>query len=729
MINGTRHLLGFRLFAATALFVASACGKGGSGGHGSTPPVVQPAPPPPDPMSLRTTVGMDTMTYGLKGLTACLARQDAQSLPILASDLTMDGDLGEWANVSGMADDPIGDAPTGLDLTYVAVAARGEDLAIALAPVATSADVYMEIGGITSKDGVLTATIRRVLRVTSGQLQDYVGSAFQPVAPESGGAMLTATGGEILLTRRLLGDAVTHPLWWVRVFTRDSTGQIQGDSTAAQYFSTMLGSDEPPFELATCSEWIGRRLPMRLLQIRDARGGTEDVPLAQTSERVYELTRMAMDATVGMLGLQALPVSRLTALATLRPVGVLTDATGFGLDKDLVAAGYRGFFTDARDLAPNAVDAFPQGPFVAAVSGRIIEMVLRQAFPAADTGLVNAWREALVDLAMRQYFGTSYWLDHYANRLGPVLTLAPLAAGDAVDESHALGFGRLMAQELQPTELLAVWREAAAAGGDPSTALRSASAGHAANAAASSTIADLWSGWLTAGDFAASSTPGALGDTDLDGVPDHIERKVGTASDRTDSDNDGWSDLAELVSGTDPTVKSKTPGVIMPDSDFGDWQELMPKRLGIDRGKSGVCPKGADITFYAALATRDSLVVGAIAAEYWENEPNARWEVEFDMPKNNEQRLVTGIGGSREYVVQRAVPSTEIVRRYQRAMPVARRTIEWSVERQALGLDNYFDVEGAVRLRLRTIFKLDGQELVCDETDWFTPSISGVEQQ
>src|SRR5688572_29358920 len=77
-----------------------ACGKGGSDGGDAPPPPDDRTPVPPDPFSLRTTVGLDAMGYELRGLTACLTRDAAPALAEVGPTLAVDGDLGDWTAVT-----------------------------------------------------------------------------------------------------------------------------------------------------------------------------------------------------------------------------------------------------------------------------------------------------------------------------------------------------------------------------------------------------------------------------------------------------------------------------------------------------------------------------------------------------------------------------------------------------------------------------------------------------
>lgn len=713
----------FRLLGLVFILAAVACGGGGGEGGGGGAPVSDEPPPVDEPadFSLRTTVPLEAMGYQLKGITACLQMENGPGLPAMVAPLTIDGDLGEWANVAGAASDPVGDAEGGKDLAYVGIAARGEDLALGLGAVADTTPVYFEIGGLVARNGALVAEVKRLFKHASGQLFDFDGGSFKPVAAELGQSRFASSGGEVLLSRRLIGDVVGYPLWWVRAFTKESDDASRlADSTTAAYFTSLVETDDPKFVIKTCKDWSGRSQPISLVQIRDTRTKEKNFPLEESAARVHELARLAVDASILLLGEPSLPTAKVTTIATANKIGAFVDKTGFGLDADLDSRAYHAFVVDARTVAPNAVDSFPQGPVVRNVAAGTMEMVLTRWLPAASQSLMNAWRTALDDHLVRKFLGKGYWLDAYQDDLAGIGKVTPLAPGDVPSDGQALGFGRLLGAQLEPKALVTAWKS----GGSDALALKAQVLAQASSAEHKKRLDRLWPGWLIPGPFDADFAPAALGDEDVDGVPDHIERLNGTNPEAHDTDRDGWTDLGEFIYGSDPKVASDTPSSIMPDGDFGDWQQLLPKRLGVDRGKTGLCPKAADVEFFAALATRDELVVGAVAHEYWENEPAARWEVEIDIPSKNEQLLVSGIGGSREYVVQRAAPPRIVLRRYKRAMPVARRTIEWSLDRRAFGLETYLDVPSVIRLRIRTLFTKDDQELLCDETDWFVPSIS-----
>ena len=46
------------------------------------------------------------------------------------------------------------------------------------------------------------------------------------------------------------------------------------------------------------------------------------------------------------------------------------------------------------------------------------------------------------------------------------------------------------------------------------------------------------------------------------------------------------------------------------------------------------------------------------------------------------------------------------------------------MDRATVGIPTFFDVADAVKIRLRTVYTADGADILCDETDWFSPYVT-----
>lgn len=687
-----------------SFYASLSCGSGnagegtGTGGGGNAPPPgTNPPgtdPPPPAPgLNLKTEVGLDTLAYTKPQTPSCLKRTPGITLGVAPAGYVLDGDLQEWAGATAWLDDPTGDAPPELDLAQGYVARQGEDLVIGeLTALADEAPLYLELGGMIARGGKLTREVRHTLRLQSGTLAERDESGNWNALPDGFGRGARGAGGvEILLTRKLTGDVVSWPVWWIRTWTG-------GDRVAAAYLPTLLDSDDQPFALATCAAWATRRVPFAIVEVRDA--GIEAI-----AERANQLVRFSFDAAEAVLGAALPPAAQLPIIISADAVEVKDP-----LAADAAEEPYRGLAFSAQPLAPGATDIYPEGPFVERASTAFISLGLEGRYPAGSAALRLAWTTALLDHLVRENLGLSYWLD----RLGAKPEERSFSYDTLASRAYALG--HLLGLYATPAELLAAWSAGSEKG--LKDALKEALARD------DDVVDRMWRSWVEDGPYDDLLGPNALADTDDDGLPNGYERVHGSRPDRADTDADGFSDLAEAILQTDPQVTSRSPVKLVPDGIFDDWLELLPKRLTVDRGHSGLCPKAADITFAGALATRDELILGAVAAEFWNGEAGARWEALIDFPAQNRQLLVTARGDAHEFVVQNPVTKA-VLYTFRRAMPMGHQTIEWSLARQALGIDSYFDQGAEIKIRLRTVFTdPDGKDLFCDETDWFSPNIN-----
>lgn len=748
------------LFASLAALVllVSACGSGGdgggSGGGGDDEPPLE-EPPVDEPLGLLTNVGLDPMAYRLDLLTSCLKRTGLAEVPRLPESFVADGLLNDWATVPLWLDDPVDDAAAKGDVAATMVARRGEDVVLALGLVPKAGVVVdFEFGGVVAHKEALRRELRHVVSWTHGDgdgdvFVDSRDDGSQTLSSDDVTASTGAGGTELIFKRAFVGDVTSWPLWWVRVQTRDvATGRLL-DSTAAAYFPGLIGSDAAPFEISVCREWTGRKLAVSLVQIRDADTIANGFPIAAAAERAFQLGRFAVDAVHAAWGFEGdgIPAVQIPVIATVNAVAAVKVPAAAAA---IVADGlpYLGNAVDARALGPTAIDSFPQGAVVEGVAASLLDEALLASFPTAPWGIRRAWRNAQVDGIVRSSIGAAYWFDYYGKKVrafvkasdaaAPIgLAQAEAAAAPAIAKADA--FGHLLAANLEPRVLVQAWRRAAATCGQSTTC----DVAHALLVALTLTVAEddvavaalrrIWPGWMTADAYDADATPGTLGDTDFDGVPDFYEIARGTDLRAADTDKDGWSDLAEFVKDTDPKVMSSAPEQILPDQGFGDWQKLLPRRLNMDQTHAGLCPKAADIEYYAAIASPDYVVIGAVAAEFWEAAGEARWEAVVDFPAEDRQLLLEAVSGER--VMRLKHPRTgAVLKELNRAAPVARRTVEWALSRQDLGFDEGFDQEDAVRIRLRTVYvppqadadadanaQAEGQ--FCDETSWFSPFI------
>jgi hypothetical protein len=746
--------------AVAAMLLLPACGRSGrGGGGGAAPPVDEPDPPPDPGLALRTPVHLSPLDYATLHLPTCLERTSAPVLPRLTEGWLPDGRLEEWAKLPHWPDDPAGDAPAGSDITRAAVARVGADLALAAAAhLDAGVTLTWEIGGTLVHGGSLVSEARRWVRWRAGTLEERIDGVWQAVAPTLGRAASGPDGIEILLSERLLGDVVAWPSWWVRAVTGPESDQAAlADATASAIFPSLLGADGTPFVATRCTSWTTARAPVSFIDVQDTRAATrlKGFPIDEAAEQTSRLVRFTADAVADMLGKVPLPFTTLPVLATVARLGSLPDpfADPGGVGEAPVPS-YRTLVLGVADLTPETLRLAPEGPIVEQTATTLFELALRQASPGAPDYMAMVFAAALLEHLVQEQFGRAYWLDAGVARLAPFVDRPDTAAPQPIgDRAHALtqglttlpakdratllaatrakisGLGRLLALDATAKELVDGWLAAARRtppSSDPATILAAlvsvvrTSGFDAAQRA--DHLSRLAAGWLTPDSYADGATPAALADTDFDGLFDALEARLGSAADKLDTDDDGWSDFGEVMAGTDPTSAGARPATLIPDGLFDDWLVLLPMRIHIDKSVARTCPVGADITHYAALASPDALLIGAAAPDFAANERVAEWQADIELTDDGRQLTLVATSGAHELVVQDSRGT--VLKRVPRVVPLGRKAIEWTLDRALLGVTQAIDTPNAVRVRLRTLLRGGEGEQLCDETDWFAPNVT-----
>ena len=453
-------------------FGISCGGTGGNkGGEPSAPPAAEAGPPAS--LGLRTSVGFDPLSYQRPNSGECLQQQDSLQLPLLAKPPVIDGIFSDWVSPAFDLTDPAGDAIDGFDLTSWKVAANGDDVVLAVAyKVPAGGSLNLEFGGGAVVKNAVRRDLRRLFRVSDGALQQFHNGLWEGVGTEFGMVASGVDGTEIWLSRRLLGDVVTWPLWWVRLFTRDERKGHIMDSTSAAYFPSMLATDQPTFKIGRCVHWASSVGGVDVSEIGTSPG--------DSGAPYFGLVRIALDRVQSILS-RPLPMSSLAVLVATADLPELSQTIGIGpsytgdgsgnaLASDGLAGLYRGLLVDARRFRADTLDDFPEGAFFVEAAGQLLDLGLKDIFPQAPILVEQALRQALLDVLMPQQLGKSYWLDHFrpgvaaflgASSQEQAVALHSAAPDSASGRAKAVAFGHLLANEVCAAQLLAVWSAAA----------------------------------------------------------------------------------------------------------------------------------------------------------------------------------------------------------------------------------------------------------------------------
>lgn len=709
----------------TALTLSSACGARGQGDHEpdnvSRAPAPAPSPPTKDD---GFSLNINSLGYTQPELGACLRSYSSDTTLPTLERVDINGDFGDWSGSQEVGRDPLGDAPAGFDLGTIMVARVRDDLAFALAlDRGPDTQVEIELGGITTEAERVRAEARRVFVLQGATLFDLQGGQLLAVDTAAYSVGQSASGSEIFLSERLLGDVLTWPTFWLKVSTLG--GDLRPvDSSSVMLFPSRLARNHADFLFSGCQSWLEQKLPLRLSMVADS-----GVAIAESKHAVTPpdsivnwtsaLTRFAINAVGRVLGAVTLPGDRLTVLV----VGAAAESTPAvlpGQQRGDQSYDYLAF--DGRLLSKASAIAQPEFMVIESVVDRVVRMALSQVRGMPES-LVGAMLTAVKDHVIQSTVGQSYWLDKLDSQshVGDgIEAVTPLADGGAWSPAQAARFGHLLAAKLDAKALWSAWTIAGARLQGGVSALEAFMSALTEVAGGKVDIAAAYPGWLVRGEFAPDWDPRSLADEDGDGLPNYIENAIGSRTDKMDSDGDGWSDWSEHILGSDPKSMLRHPTDLVADGVFGDVLELMPRRVQIDRGHTGSCPQAADISHFAAVARGHRLLIAAYAANFLRDEPLARWEAVLDLPGQQRQLVVATKAGERLTQI-RDGGSSVLMQQQARAVQMGRSAMEWELDSGALGLKPWNEEKEGARIRIRTIYAHSEGDVFCDETPWFAP--------
>ena len=720
------------------IFLASCGGRGRDASWQPSPNPESKIDSVSDTPAPSTHVLTDAFAYVEPAAGPCLKYSDTQGTLPEVNNVKIDGEFSDWNSVSPALTDPLGDAVSGIDFGTVAVARTGQGLALAISMQRDStADLYFELGGILLRGEQLTRKLRRLFLWGNDGLYEFNAQAADAgkwlmLKPNQFELVEGVSGVELAMPETLLGDALSWPAFWIKIYTkmrRDDSAEYDASSLAV--FSSFLHNEASNIGLSDCYVWESQNIPIHLRFVLDKATGVvsrhQINPRETVSNWALAAVRAGFDAASKILGTLELSTAETTIF--------LVNASGseeieFRYSTFRPPAAYDGLLINTVALAYGSTDYFPQGQVFALATAHAVQLHLLAHFPTAPRYLIDSVTQAIVDGIVQKTLGMSYWLDRYLSDISDFLikrddaSPKPLSKGRWIAKEKA--FAHLLGSYVEPVILRDAWIRAAAlvrSGHSPDSALVSALEESALAPAIHLSLAKLWTGWVIEGSYSEGLGPEQVEDQDFDGLPKFLEELIGTRADRPDTDKDGWTDYAEFIGTGDPLVETSNPSVLIPDGEFSDWLELLPKKLIIDRGHVGSCPGTADISHFAAIAGHEELLIGGYASNFSMDDPEALWEVVIDLPNQKAQLLVSMSESSRRFVVKNALSGALMLTR-ERAPAMSRGTIEIPLNRLDLGLQPWTTDRGSLRMRLRTIYRSAGEEQFCDETGWFSPEFN-----
>jgi|GEM_PF-1559872 len=660
-----------------------------------------------------TSVSFQIRSSSLAHVTACDNVKRLQG-PSESESITVDGQFADWNETTNFAVSTQGQKSS--PLTVIKFATHGRAHFLGTIDAKSEASIQLRFGVFRQDKSDVIPEVTRVFLLEGNTVRRIVENAALPV--EGASIATTAEQMEFALPYEAMEGVFLYSNWFFEVVVTEH-GKTRRDGV------TVVESNFAPanrIQVKSCGD-----KPKTRLQLITSRTVPEEI-----HKEILGLTEFSHNL-LGTFGfdVRVLP-NNIPIVANIGTSDVVKQA-------DLRLYIENGMFP----VSVNPSSMTWRHDFVADIFRILVKSQLMEIGVTAHPLLREALANALVDRMQEHSFGYEMWTKSFLDeaesnwergenaQLQGLENQCNLQWCEPRHVGRARAFGRILSRRFGEilggvASNLAMSEAHSVIGYEDFTdALKET------EEANWRTPNDVWNGWAVGQGFMQAGYASIdLEDDDQDGIPTILEAEVGGNWASADTDSDGWSDLSELIAGTDHRTLASHPGHIVIDGLYGDWQSLLTSKLLEDTGiSSPACGAAGDISFHSALMDAETgLVFGAATKQQNGTEPR-KWSGFVSVVTQDDVEAIFQIdafSGSRSIVVydigKKEGGSTIVLDAMQ---PVRSGSFEFLIGKaifQELGV-NIKDAK-SVSIRVQN-FLIGDENIMCDETPWIKPLASG----
>lgn len=703
------------------IFIIS-CGKSGNIDENIVTPVVEPSKPivVVNGETPITSVPLGGEEFSNLEYIKCADTKIPDILDETNKNIILDGDLSDWDKNSFTLRDESLDSDPSYDLTEIKINKGTKYLYLAIKRnQITKSKIYLEFGGVSSKNSKLIQKVSRTLRVGENLVEEYV-SNWEPLSQDQSSYVLSDQYYEIAINNRILSEVFSWPLWWIRIYTEDENSGLMADTTATRYFKGEFNTELIPTNMTQCILWPESSKPLTINQIQI---GSDKISETKVTFEVLRGTFQKIKQFLGKNVFFPSEISILSAEMTGIPdfIPLFTDS-----DKD--HSKINDSFIDSKLIEKTTLSAFPVHDFYNFTGKKILELIIWEHLPFKSK-LKEALLIALSDQFQREVLSESYWLHHFPiapellhkvyTENGKNLNKVKFDVDNKTD-----WFGHILAITLSKSAIL----DAIFAMKKSELFLENFEELFFENLVEKNQdhkihelIDQLKEVWLQSPSF-DNLGKFSTKDDDNDGVWNLLEDTFNTSRTSNDTDGDGWSDFAEKIEKTSPTDKSSKPFLIFNDGIFSDWLELIPQKINLDAGAKGLCAEGGEITKYSSLWSQQNIMVGAYT-DHFVSDNKTEWQIEIKDEMNKVGWVILSASNSRIFRVydQKTQSLRKVV--FQ-PFTYEGNSVEWNIPLKILRSYTKEEMDKkSLFIKVATVRVGTKTTDFCDETSWFNPTI------
>jgi len=660
----------------------------------------------------------------------CLAPTRTPTMLVMDEDLVLDGEVNEWSGIPVLTKDAAGDSKGEIDLTNTAIAFAKGDLSESVAGYVqwrgasnlSTREVFVEFGRYQSgENDAQQWEQNRVFRFDSKGVSEFrFGSWVDASSSAEWKAGVHAL--EWRIDRRQLDSALLKPFWWTRTYVR--AGSAEDDATGVVFLPSVDHDSGQKLSHKWCYSDSNDKVPAIFQFIR-----TNDTD-PDLANKVFNVARLAYDSLQSVLGYKYFPSNQLTVIASSKK------------------------FQDHPFMIPDLYDGSAYRPLQVELDKKLVQELrygsyskLYEWFLGEYSRQYLAWYGSeegeafyldwlsmmLRTRAEAKVYSVHSRLTSYHQSIEPYLE--DYQAVEPIPDLYQRLAGEFDSQaEKNRVQLLANSKVKAAAEVtlfrfDLSLFLESwrLGAGQFQSILQSQTgsvdeVDKVWMGWFDGRPYSAAYSPVWLADPDNDGLPDFMESQLGSNSQMLDTDEDGWSDYAEVFARTNFDDASHRPRNIIADGYFNDWQELLPAEiLKPDATLSSKCPAEAGIMAVAALASGSTLIVSLAPKkiDYSGAVKNLSWEIQLQLAYSQRTLILRAEQGFYGFSIIDAKSGEHIS-----WVPTVTKNVapagEWVIDFEKYGIDAQLEKNQAVKIKITSILE-EKERHLCSSSPWLLP--------
>ncbi|MGE0171584.1 MAG: hypothetical protein AB7T49_02315 [Oligoflexales bacterium] len=621
------------------------------------------------------------------------------SLPV-GDIVVVDGNNSDWANIAPVIEDAGGDRAW--DVANLYFATQGRDLVGAITGDFSpeTANIFLQFGVFSETGDSLQQMQLRQLKITQNQIYLKTGPEWKVLDGDMATVRSNQGFIELRLSSLLIGEVLAHDVWWMKPIFQDPAGEDL-DTVGIQYFLSPFHTSQR-FSLRQCI--LAKGSPYVLTHIVES--GLN--PGAVGS--VVNIFRKSASLMLKGFRESSSDLHQASLLLTKKPV--LHPPLDYGslsvYDRDTAANVSEG---DMQNLN--------QGGYAErAIFSRLIDLqaslfIMANGF-RHDPVFADALAVVLTRKIVEQQLGINFFLTKMHSASQDFLAIADPAGNDVGPEKSA-AFGYMMSFTFPHTDIFNAWSESR---GFSAQSFRAALEQVVPDPAV---VDRLWRGWVEAGPYDQEFRPEVFQDTDHDGLPLLVERKVGTKANDVDSNFDGWSDLTEVVYSEYHLQPITKPRFISIDGIINEWLDLIPNRISKDEDPTGTqCGAEGDIESFAGLSKAEKLAIGARTKK--NKSDFLGWRVAIDFRKEKRSYLLLTDPDGQGYSIQyngKTISRTRTPWKYSHGAGEFLVTPE-----QLTKVPHDLTDPENVTFKLETFILDKGKAKFCDDTIWFKPVIT-----